>query len=164
MAYYNGEHVLFSPKVMLNDNGSSDAGSSETWELISEVKTTEEVNEISFSTDMNGNAFELDEVYVYIEFITESAVCPSIQLLKDDSSGAYLYVDAQTYAPSYITVSRKDGKDLAILDYYYGDTLVTTRVFSTKNDWNVTKFRMQTFDIKLPKNTVVRLYGKRVEQ
>lgn len=67
------------------------SGSSETWEVINEIITTEEIQKISIDVDSDGNAFRLSEAVVEVSIVsTESnASDAALQIRVNADSNSY---------------------------------------------------------------------------
>lgn len=137
------------------------SGGNTEWELISEVKTSEEVNLISLTTDINGNTFELGDVCVYIEGRTQSGtIYPYLEFIGDNGKNVSFDTTLDT-SPRTAVVSRKDDRTMIKIEKYQYDELKVTKIY--KCLWNIKGFNAQTFGNEVfPIGTTIKLYGRKV--
>lgn len=137
------------------------------WEVINEVTTTEDLSALVISTDKDGNAFDLDEIRVFLR----------AQNVK--SGNFFFYINSSSSSTSLDSVAnwsvalryRKGTGSFFITSYQYGIDFVTERckVEPIDSEGNfipqtIDRFRFANFDgVTMPAGTHIIITGKRVK-
>lgn len=130
-------------------------------ELIYEGTTTEEVSTISVTTDKEGNAFELEELYAIVTYSGDTASSPYVYIA--DGTNCYMVIGNATGKVSLIT-SWKRGYIAKTELYQYGTTFKSAYYKEVTDDIMVNQFRMSVFvDSVFPIGTEIKVWGRKVQ-
>lgn len=143
-------------------NGGSGGGSAE-WELICNVETTEEINNVTITTDTDGNAFELIEAKAIVTFPAHSqAAIKPYFYFANGKNGVNRTLQTDKTKTVFIFSYDRGGRITKLEQYQYGYSFKAATVTTTPTDWNIAQFQLRELDLVLPIGTVIELWGKRV--
>ena len=138
--------------------------SSENLELLGEVTLEEEALTIVISADMEGNPFELEELYAYIKIPkTTAGVQPYIYFAPGTT--CYRMISKLT-ADSYIVIRWKREEIIAKISTFQYTTWSSkdSYIVEITNNISVNQLRIQEFTSSFPIGTKVLLKGRRVNK
>ena len=137
------------------------------WEVINEVTTTEDLSALVISTDKDGNAFDLDEIRVFLR-------------AKNVNSGSFFfYINSSTFNTQLDSAAnwsvalryRKGTGAFFTTSYQYGIAFVNEKCASEPIDsggnfipQTIDRFRFANFDgVTMPAGTHIIITGKRAK-
>ena len=136
----------------------------QTLELISSAVITEEVSTISVTTDMHGNAFELEELYAWVKIPNPNSINPYIYFTA--GTGCYISFGSLGTNNSTLIASWKRENLCAKVEHYqYYNIFKTAKNIEVTDDISVNQFRMSVFsDTVFPVGTEIKVWGRKVQE
>lgn len=152
-----------------NANGST----KDSWEVINEITTEEDVSDLIIDRDKDGNPFVLDEICA---MLCAENVVAGVWYVYIGSTGngsanpININVDVPAGKP-VVTIKYKHGEPMAVETYQYGYSLKETRIARENTDaegnylpQTIDRFRFCTFtENVLPAGTHVIVTGRRAK-
>ena len=153
---YNPE----SPNAQSAIEGS--VGGETPFELIAELTTSEEVSNISIDKDINGDAFELKEVYMWVEFPEHTTTfSPYLGVRGNGNGDAFLATDKSK--TTFICTASSELPKIKLEQYQYGYAWKTCKLNSLSSIGTFNRMTTATYSGQvMPTGTIIRIYGKRV--
>ena len=136
----------------------------QSWELISSGELTEEVSTISVTTDKEGNAFELDELYAEIKIPNPNNIAPYFYVLHKDGAVVNIPFGDVGSNDSLFVASWKREMGFKVEQYQYYNVFKTARFGIAKSNDTATGFKIQLFkkdDVQqfFPAGTEIKVWG-----
>ncbi len=133
-------------------------------ELLYDGTTTEEVSTISVTTDKEGNAFELEELYAVVKIPSPNNI--NSYLYFANGTTCYTPFGALGTNNSTLLISwKRENLCAKIEQYQYYDVFKTAKILEITDNIAVNQFRMQVFsDTVFPIGTEIKVWGRKVQE
>lgn len=159
---YNPESPNAQSGIAVAQAIEGSVGGETPFELIAELTTSEEVSKISIDKDINGDAFELKEVYMWVEFPEHTTTfSPYLGVRGNGNGDAFLTTDKSK--TTFICTASSELPKIKLEQYQYGYAWKTCKLNSLSSIGTFNRMTTATYSGQvMPTGTIIRIYGKRV--